>query len=141
MSRTHWSMVMFLGVLSAFVLMIFGPQVQSVDAADKVYKMKIQSLFPRGDLSMELLKDFAEAADKHSNGRLKIKVFAEPEIIPGDQLFGATKMGVVDMLQGMGGMWGGMVPVGYVEFNLPLAFVLMRQTLLPTRPRSYVTST
>jgi hypothetical protein len=26
------------------------------------------------------------------------------------------------MLQGMGGMWGGIVPVGYVEFNLPLAF-------------------
>jgi TRAP-type C4-dicarboxylate transport system substrate-binding protein len=42
--------------------------------------------------------------------------------VPGDPLFGATKQGVVDMLQGMGGMWGGIVPLGYIEFNLPLAF-------------------
>jgi TRAP-type C4-dicarboxylate transport system substrate-binding protein len=91
-------------------------------AKGKVYRMKIQSLFPRGDLSMELLKEFAASAQKYSDGRLKIKVFAEPEIIPGDQLFGATKQGVVDMLQGMGGMWGGIVPIGYIEFNLPLAF-------------------
>lgn len=122
MSRTHWSVVTFFGVVFAFGLMVAGPQVNDVAAADKVNNMKIQSLYPRGDLSMELLKDFAESADKHSNGRLKIKVFAEPEIVPGDQLFGATKMGVLDMLQGMGGMWGGMVPVGYIEFNLPLAF-------------------
>lgn len=91
-------------------------------AKDKVYRLKIQSLFPRGDLSMELLKVFSESAAEYSNNQIKIKVFAEPEIVPGDQLFGATKMGVVDMLHGMGGMWGGMVPIGYIEFNLPLAF-------------------
>ena len=94
----------------------------SVSAKEKTYRMKIQSLYPRGDISMELLKEFSESAEKYSNGRLKIKVFAEPEIVPGDQLFGSVKHGVLDMLQGMGGMWGGMVPIGYIEFNLPLAF-------------------
>lgn len=100
-----------------------GLQADSAQAADKVYRMKIQSLFPRGDLSMETLKVFADSAAEHSKGQLQIKVFAEPELSPGDQLFGATKQGVVDMLQGMGGMWGGIVPIGYIEFNLPLAFI------------------
>jgi TRAP-type C4-dicarboxylate transport system substrate-binding protein len=105
-------------VLALMLVCTVGPAA----AKDKVYRMKIQSLFPRGDLSMETLDVFAKSAEKHSNGQLKIKIFAEPEIIPGDQLFGATKQGVVDMLQGMGGMWGGIVPLGYIEFNLPLAF-------------------
>ncbi len=107
---------------TAFVVAGMGPQVGTAAAADKVYRMKIQSLFPHGDLSMETLKVFADSAAQKSDGRLQIKVFAEPDLVPGDQLFGATKQGVVDMLQGMGGMWGGMVPVGYIEFNLPLAF-------------------
>jgi TRAP-type C4-dicarboxylate transport system substrate-binding protein len=93
---------------------------QSLLAA--TYRMKIQSGYPRGDLSMELLKVFAEAADKHSNGQLKIKVFAEPEIIPGDQLFNATKQGVLDMVQAMGGYWAGVLPIGNAEFSLPLSF-------------------
>jgi TRAP-type C4-dicarboxylate transport system substrate-binding protein len=49
-------------------------------------------------------------------------VFAEPEIVPGDQLFGATQQGVLDMVQAMGGYWSGVLPIGNVEFNLPLAF-------------------
>ncbi len=112
-------LALFLAVALVWVLLFAaGPAA----AKEKVYRMKIQSLFPRGDLSMETLTVFAESAEKHSNGRLKIKIFAEPELVPGDQLFGATKQGVVDMLQGMGGMWGGIVPLGYIEFNLPLAF-------------------
>ncbi|MFW2367266.1 MAG: hypothetical protein ACN4GW_12670, partial [Desulforhopalus sp.] len=103
MKKTKRSVITVFGVLLTFLVVTLGPQVQDVSAADKTYRMKIQSLFPRGDLSMELLKDFSESASKHSNGRLDIKVFAEPEIVPGDQLFGATKMGGVDMLQGMGG--------------------------------------
>jgi TRAP-type C4-dicarboxylate transport system substrate-binding protein len=113
---------------SLFIITATSPLVDSARAADKVYNMKIQSLFPRGDLSMETLTVFVDSAAQKSNDRLKIKVFAEPELVPGDQLFGATKQGVVDMLQGMGGMWGGIVPVGYVEFNLPLAFSIPEAT-------------
>ncbi len=106
----------FMLISSLFIM------IDEADAKEKVYRMKIQSLFPRGDLSMETLNVFADSAKKHSNDRLKIKVFAEPEIVPGDQLFDATKQGVVDMLHGMGGMWGGIVPLGYIEFNLPEGF-------------------
>jgi len=105
MKRAHWSVTTLLLTISVIALLIAGPQIQNADAGDKVYRMKIQSLFPHGDTSMEELKVFAESAAKRSNGQLKIKVFAEPEIMPGNQLFGGTRQGVVDMLHGMGGMW------------------------------------
>lgn len=93
-------------------------------AADKIYRMKIQSAYPRGDLSMELLKDFAASADKRSKGRIKIQVFADPELVPGEQLFEATKKGTLTMLHAVAAMWGGIVPVGEVEFGLPYAYNL-----------------
>ena len=91
-------------------------------AAEKVYRLKIQSGYPHGDLSMELLKDFAKAAEEKSNGQLKISVFADPEIVPMDQLFDATKVGTVDMLHCGGTFWGGIVPVGEIEFGIPYAY-------------------
>lgn len=104
------------------VFLSFGST--SAMAAEKVYRMKIQSAYPRGDLSMELLKDFAKSADKRSNGRIKISVFADPELVPGEQLFEATKKGTLTMLHAVAAMWGGIVPVGEVEFGLPYAYNL-----------------
>ncbi|MFW5810128.1 MAG: TRAP transporter substrate-binding protein DctP [Thermodesulfobacteriota bacterium] len=110
-------------ILFFFVGMpVSGLQIDDARAAEKTYRMKIQSAFPHGDLSMDLLKEFAASAEKRSDGRLKIRVFADPELVPGDQLLGATKQGVLDMLHAMGGMWAGILPIGNVEFNLPLAF-------------------
>lgn len=117
--KTYLKFGLVLG-LGLFSLILFAaPQVL---AKDKVYKLKIQSAYPRGDLSMETLKVFADSAAKNSNNRLQVKIFAEPEIMPGDQVFGGTQQGVIDMVHSMGGMAGGIVPVGYVEFNLPMAF-------------------
>lgn len=108
--------------LMVFSFVSHGPWMQNACASEKKFEMRLQSLFPRGDLSTDLLEVFADAAEKYSDGRIAISVFAEPEIVPGDQLFGATRRNVVDMLHGMGGMWAGSVPVGDVEFNLPLAY-------------------
>ena len=96
----------------------------NADAADKVYRLKIQSAYPRGDLSMELLKDFASTANTMSKGRIKIQVFADPELVPAEQLFEATQKGTLDMLHAVAAMWGGIVPVGEVEFGLPYAYNL-----------------
>ena len=106
----------------ALVVLTFGNLPAA--AADKIYRMKIQSAYPRGDLSMELLKDFAASADKRSKGRIKIQVFADPELVPGEQLFEATKKGTLTMLHAVAAMWGGIVPVGEVEFGLPYAYNL-----------------
>jgi len=96
----------------------------SAQAADKVYRLKIQSAYPRGDLSMELLKDFASTANSMSKGRIKIQVFADPELVPAEQLFEATQKGTLDMLHAVAAMWGGILPIGEVEFGLPYAYNL-----------------
>jgi len=88
----------------------------------EVYELKIQSGYPRGDISMGLLEDFAAAAEQNSNGRLMISVFAAPEIVPLEQLFDATKVGTLDMLQAGGTFWGGIVPVGEIEFGIPFVY-------------------
>jgi TRAP-type mannitol/chloroaromatic compound transport system substrate-binding protein len=84
------------------VTLFFGES--AAEAAGKVYRMKIQSAYPRGDLSMELLKDFAATADKLSKGRIKIQVFADPELVPAEQLFEATKKGTLTMLHAVAAM-------------------------------------
>jgi TRAP-type C4-dicarboxylate transport system substrate-binding protein len=88
-------------------------------AGEKVHRMKIQSAYPRGDISMELLKDFADAADKRSNGHIKISVFADPEIVSAENLFETAQKGTLDMIHAVAAMWGGIIPVGEVEFGLP----------------------
>lgn len=91
-------------------------------AAEKATTLKIMSIFPRGDLSMDTLPEFAKSAEKRSNGQLKVAVFSDGEIVPGDQGFVATSKGVIDMVQGAGNAWAGTMPVCDVEFGLPLAF-------------------
>jgi TRAP-type C4-dicarboxylate transport system substrate-binding protein len=90
--------------------------------------LRIQSAFPHGDLSMDLLKEFAAAVEKNTSGKMKVRVFADPEIVPMDQLFGATKRGVVDMLQCAGVIWEGIVPSAGVEFGLPMAYRIEGET-------------
>jgi TRAP-type mannitol/chloroaromatic compound transport system substrate-binding protein len=116
------SFVFVFGVLFTFLVFSFSVSPLTAVGAEKIYRMKIQSGYPHGDLSMELLKDFAAAAEKRSNGQLKISVFAAPEIVPTDQLFDATKVGTIDMLHCGGTFWGGIVPVGEIEFGVPYGF-------------------
>jgi TRAP-type mannitol/chloroaromatic compound transport system substrate-binding protein len=88
----------------------------------EVYELTIQSGYPRGDISMGLLEVLADSAYDRSDGRLVIEVYAEPEIVPLDELFMATKAGTLDMLQCGGTFWGGIVPVGEIEFGIPFAY-------------------
>lgn len=91
-------------------------------APGKVYSLKIQSAWPRGDLSMETLAVFAEAAAKRSNGQLKIEVFAAPELVGMFDVPEAVKGGTLDLAMGSGGLWSGVIPVGDVEFGLPYGY-------------------
>ncbi|MGW8301268.1 MAG: hypothetical protein ACWGNO_04320, partial [Desulfobacterales bacterium] len=98
-------------LVAAFFVMSLTLGSLSAEAAEKVYRMKIQSAYPRGDLSMELLNEFAAAADKNSKGRIKIQVFAAPEIVPVENLFEAVQKGTLTMLHAVAAMWGGIIPV------------------------------
>ena len=109
-------------VASAFIFACVAFIAPKAFCGEKVYRWKIQSAYPRGDVSMEFLKDFAADVKKRSNNKLLIHVFADPELVPAEQLFDATRLGTLDMLHGLGAMWAGVVPVGEVEFGLPYAY-------------------
>ena len=93
-------------------------------AGEKKYRLKLQSGYPHGDLSFELLKGFTADVKKLSKGRLVISVFADAEIVPLEQLFESTQRGVLDILHCMGAFWGGIVPVGEIEFGIPFAYTI-----------------
>ena len=119
MKRLMLLLSVFLVVVFAFTLLLGNSAAEA-----KVYRMKIQSAYPRGDLSMELLNDFAATAKKLSNGQIMIQVFADPELVPAEQLFEATQKGTLDMVHAVAAMWGGILPIGEVEFGLPYAYNL-----------------
>jgi len=116
--RLSMKNLLFIGVALLSVLLLAG----TAAAADKTYNLTIQSAFPRGDVSVPLLDVFCQSAEKRSNGQIKIKWFAAPEIVPPEQLLDAVKMGTLDMLQSVGAYWAGVMPAGDVEFGLPMAY-------------------
>ena len=63
-------------MLFAVLITVLSFGTSAVIAADKVYRMKIQSAWPRADISMQTLETFAASAAKRSNGQIKIQVFA-----------------------------------------------------------------
>jgi len=108
----------FLGSLVMVVVLVSLTVLVGCKAAPaKVYEWKIQSVWARGDLSMETLAYFAERVEERSNGQLKIKVFAEPELVPLTEVFPATSQGTLDMAQGGGAVWSMVVPCGDVVFG------------------------
>jgi len=115
----------FLGALVMVVMLVSLTVLVGCKAAPaKVYEWRIQSVWARGDLSMETLAYFAERVEERSNGQLKIKVFAEPELVPLPEVFPATSQGTLEMAQGGGAIWSMVVPVGDVEFgSLPRIWV------------------
>lgn len=111
----------FWSAVLAGVLVLVGV-VGSGVCAEKAVMLKIQSVFPHGDLSMETLAEFAKAVDTRSGGKVKVTVFADGDIVPGDQGFVAASKGALDMVQAAPLMWAGTTPVSDVEFGLPLAY-------------------
>jgi TRAP-type C4-dicarboxylate transport system substrate-binding protein len=112
-------------VLFIIVIMIVGSLTFGTlqpAAAKDVYRMRVQSAYPHGDVSMELLKDFAKWAKEASDGQILISVFALGDVVPAEQMFEACQKGTLDMIHAVAAMWAGIVPVGEVEFGLPFAY-------------------
>lgn len=96
----------------------------SISAAAKTYNWKIQSAFPRGDLAMSQLDYFAEKVAERSSGKIKLRVFAEPEVAAGSVLPEAVRSGVLQMMQIAPPPYVGSIPIGAAEFGLPFSYVL-----------------
>ena len=91
-------------------------------ALAKKYNLTIQSAFPRGDLSVPLMQVIADTLSAETNGEIKLQWFGAPEVVPPEQLMDAVKMGTIDMMQGVGAYWAGVMPIGDVEFALPMSY-------------------
>jgi TRAP-type mannitol/chloroaromatic compound transport system substrate-binding protein len=103
----------------ALVFLLTSPFIPTVitpvSAAE--YNWKIQSVWGRGDLSMETLVYFAKRVSERSKGRIKVEVFAEPEILPLPEVLPAASKGAIEMAHGGGAVWSMMVPSGDVLFG------------------------
>jgi TRAP-type mannitol/chloroaromatic compound transport system substrate-binding protein len=88
-------------------------------SGSKVYKWKLQHDAPRGDIQTQLLIHFSKDVEKRSNGRLKIKIFADPEIVPGYELLQGVMAGVLEMSNTSGLFESGQIPLSAIEFGLP----------------------
>jgi TRAP-type C4-dicarboxylate transport system substrate-binding protein len=97
---------------------------QTVQAKDKVYTLTDQANWIRSDPAFASLETLVESAKKYSNGRLNIELFAEGEIVPFDQTLTSVKLGTVDMMDSAGVFWEGVIPVGGVEFGLPMSYIM-----------------
>ncbi len=119
-------------LLSVIIAVVFAVTLSvagwSGEAAAKTYRLKIQSGYPRGDLSMELLKVFADSAKKRSDGKVIVQVFAAPEVVEGGSpaVYEAVQRGTLDMAHQAGIFASGFAPVGDVEFGLPFAFEVQK---------------
>lgn len=105
----------FIILATMFISSLIPGVISTATAAD--YNWKIQSVWGRGDLSMETLAYFAERVQKRSNGKMKIEVFAEPEIVPLPEVFPACSRGAIEIAHGGGAIWSMVVPSGDVLFG------------------------
>ena len=115
----------FLFLLALFLgvgIIVCNKPVSMSVAEAKVYEWKLQHDAPRGDILTELCTYFAKDVEKRSNGRLKIKVFADPEIVPGYELLQAVMAGTLEMANTSGLWQAGQVPLSAVEFGLPMMY-------------------
>lgn len=112
----------FWGLLMAAFVASFLCGTPTLHAADKVYTLTLQANWMRSDPAFRTLDTLVESAAKYSNGRLKIQLFAEGEIVPFDQTLTAVKLGTVDMMDSAGVFWEGIIPVGAIEFGLPMSY-------------------
>ena len=88
----------------------------------KVYKWKLQHDAPRGDILTELLNHYSKDVEKRSNGRLKIQIFADPEIVPGFELLQGVMAGTIEMANTSGLFQSGQIPLSAIEFGLPMMY-------------------
>jgi TRAP-type C4-dicarboxylate transport system substrate-binding protein len=92
--------------------------------AEEVVHIKVQNGFPKGDVSADTLWAFKEGAEKRSDGKLKVSVFAGGELVPGSDVFMATIRGTVDIAVTAPSMHAKGMPIASVEFGIPGAYVV-----------------
>jgi len=113
--------------------LIFGgcakpaPAPAPAPAPEPVIEWTLQTMWARADIYVESLPALSDYVWEKSNGRLKIDIFGEPEIVPGGECFSSTQKGVLDMTHG-GSRWATNVPVHEWSYGLPGMYVFPELT-------------
>jgi len=88
--------------------------------AEEVYEWEFTSWAPRGTFPCdEIDKHFVDTIEAMSGGRLTIKFHGVGELMEPDEIFGATKAGVVDLATSCG-YHVGELPVNEIEYAFPM---------------------
>ena len=93
-------------------------------APAKVYEWKMQSFCPTGmeryqvDIATQLPKMVSDA----TNGQIKITAYPAGALVPVPDMLSATRDNVIQMTHSVGSHWAGVIPVGNVEFSMPMAY-------------------
>ena len=121
-----------IGFMCLLIIVLTGLAFPAVftTACAAEYNWKIQSTWGRGDLSMQTLAYFAQRVFERSHGKIKLEVFAEPEIVPITEVLPACSRGAIQMAQGGGAVWSMVLPFGDVLFgSLPQIWYFPDKTL------------
>jgi TRAP-type mannitol/chloroaromatic compound transport system substrate-binding protein len=118
-------LILFASILMTLVLVSLLITAGCKTTPEQVFHLKMQSQWPRGDISMEHLSYFADSCKQKSNGRLLVDVYAEPEIVPMEQVVDATIAGAIDIMHGGGAVTGAIAPVSYIEFGIPYSYKIV----------------
>ena len=100
------------------------PSPAPAPAPAKVYEWKLQSFCPTGmeryqvDIATQLPKMISDA----TNGQIKITTYPAGALMPVPDMLTATRDNVIQMTHSVGSHWAGVLPVGNVEFAMPMAY-------------------
>ena len=92
-----------------------------VSAAGEKFNWRISSSFAPGDLSADLLPEFAKRVTKESGGRLTMRSFYEGDIVGSEQTLDACGRGVFEMCALSTSMYQGKYPVFAAQGAVPFA--------------------
>jgi len=107
-----------LAVLSIFVISLTVLSSPAL-AADKTFKWRLATLYPRGVTYGVVYESLAEKVKTMSDGRLTIEIVYDGEGVAATEVFSAVKTGLVEMGVPFMALHAGEMPAGVVELGLP----------------------
>lgn len=105
-----------LATLCCIFLLVFFVASISGAADAKTYKLRIQSVYPEVSHGPQMLKKFAERAEKYTNGRVKIEIFWPNQLVSLNEAYDAVSKGMVEGTYSCLIYYGGIVPEGKTEW-------------------------
>jgi TRAP-type C4-dicarboxylate transport system substrate-binding protein len=100
------------------------PAPAAVPAAPKVYEWKMASF---ATSSMDFFKidlpQYVKMVNEYTQGRVKITLFAESAIVSTAEMLASTSKNMIQAMYSNGGYDAGVVPVGNVEYAMPMSYL------------------